>query len=569
MDKYNALTSCLGKYINFVFLLMILYSCEGGDMHRQLVKADSLMNDHTDSAYKILCKIDSSRISSDADMAYYGLLVTQVKYKKEKKVYTDLLSRSIDYYNQYSNPSLLQRSYFYRGAVNEDNKGSLKESILDYKRAEKLIEKTNDTILNLRIYENLSVANYMNVLSAEALKYAKKELYLADKIKDKSWIISAMCNVSSAMFINNQKDSARIYSKRLESIIPEDTIDPDIAATYNNIAFLYMEKPFRNVKLAEHYLIQSLKCWYSDASYLLLSELYFDSGRKKTAFQMIDTLLKKNNREISVAVYDDVSKFYERIGDYRNAYSVRLKYEEAKDSVEDTIEANNLTELQMKYDNEVVKNKRKEDQSQFLIIILSVTLCSSILFIFLTWLLRKKSMRIRRYENLLKTTNNKIERLKSDNSKSIEEKSHELNDIIKSKQNDIDILNMKLTNVSDETAYYTSVLQSTRRGLSTLFYIMRDEDVSQLGKKDREDFIDCYKILDSDFLEKLEHLNGNKLTVQEELFCILYRMDKDSVKIKKILCMSDDAFRKTKSRTLRKLNIEESMKIFCDKMGLN
>lgn len=138
------------------------------------------------------------------------------------------------------------------------SKGSLKESILDYKRAEKLIEKTNDTILNLRIYENLSVANYMNVLSAEALKYAKKELYLADKIKDKSWIISAMCNVSSAMFINNQKDSARIYSKRLESIIPEDTIDPDIAATYNNIAFLYMEKPFRNVKLAEHYLIQSL-----------------------------------------------------------------------------------------------------------------------------------------------------------------------------------------------------------------------------------------------------------------------------------------------------------------------
>ncbi len=71
---------------------------------------------------------------------------------------------------------------------------------------EKLIEETNDTILNLRIYENLSAANYMNVLSSEALKYAKKELYLADKIKDKSWIISAMCNLSSAMYINKEKD---------------------------------------------------------------------------------------------------------------------------------------------------------------------------------------------------------------------------------------------------------------------------------------------------------------------------------------------------------------------------
>jgi hypothetical protein len=560
---------CQRKYAYLVFLVVIICGCRQSGKHRLLIRADSLMNDHTDSAYKILCGIDSSKISSDEDMAYYDLLITQVKYKKDQTVHTDLLTRSINYYKQHNNPDLLQRSYFYRGAVNEENKGSLKKSTFDYKRAEKLIEETNDTILDLRIYENLSVANYMDVLSAEALKYAKKELYLADKIKDKSWIISALSNVSSAMYINEEKDSAMIYSKRLESIIPKDTIDPYLAATYNNIAFSYIEKPFRNAKLAEHYLIQSLKCRYSDASYLLLSELYFDSGRKKTAFQMIDTLLKKNNTEISVAVYDDVSKFYERIGDYENAYTVRLKYEEVMDSIEDAIEADNLTELQMKYDNEVVKNKREEDRSQFLIILLSGTLFSSILFIILTWLLRKKNIRIRRYENLLKVTNDKIECLKSDNSKSIEEKSHELNDIIKSKQKIINKLNMKLMNVSDKTVYYTSILQSARRGLSTLFYIMRDEDVSQLGKKDREDFITCYKIIDSDFLDKLDHLDENKLTVQEELFCILYRMDKDSTKIKKILCMSDDAFRKTKSRTLKKLHIDLSLKAFCDKISIN
>lgn len=125
MKKYHSPIFIAQNYINIIFALAILCSCQGGYMHRQLVQADSLMNDHTDSAYKILCKIDSSRISSDADMAYYGLLVTQVKYKKEKKVYTELISRSIDYYRQHSNPSLLQRSYFYRGAVNEDNKGPL------------------------------------------------------------------------------------------------------------------------------------------------------------------------------------------------------------------------------------------------------------------------------------------------------------------------------------------------------------------------------------------------------------------------------------------------------------
>src|SRR5574344_75609 len=568
MKKYHSPIFIAQNYINLIFALAILCSCQGGYMHRQLVQADSLMNDHTDSAYKLLCKIDSSRIPSDADMAYYGLLVTQVKYKKEKKVYTDLISRSIDYYRQHSNPSLLQRSYFYRGAVNEDNKGPLKESILDYKQAEKLIEETNDTILDLRIYDNLSVTNYNKISSTEALKYAKKELYLADKIKDKSWVISGLTHVSSGMFLNKKKDSAMIYLRKLKSIIPKDTRDPYLATVFNTIAYIYMEKHFKDPKLAEHYLIQSLKCQYSDAPYLLLSELYFDSNRKKTSFHMIHTLLKKNSTEINAAIYDDVSKFYGRIGDYRNAYSVRLKYEKELDSVEYTIETDNLTELQMKYDNEVVKNKRKEDQSQFLIIILSITLFSTILFIALTWLLRKKSIRIQRYESQLKITKDKIERLKSDNNKSIEEKSHELNDIIKSKQNVIDRLNMKLTKVSSETAYYTSILQSARRGLSTLFYIMYDKKISQLRKKEREDFIICYKILDSDFLDKLEHLDENKLTVQEELFCILYRMDKDSTKIKNILCMSDEAFRKTKSRTLKKLYTDASMKPFCDKMSL-
>lgn len=247
MKNYHSPIFIAQNYINIIFALAILCSCQGGYMHRQLVQADSLMNDHTDSAYKILCKIDSSRISSDEDMAYYGLLVTQVKYKKEKKVYTDLISRSIDYYRQHSNPSLLQRSYFYRGAVNEDNKGPLKESILDYKRAEKLIEETNDTILDLRIYDNLSVTNYNKISSTEALKYAKKELYLADKIKDKSWVISGLTHVSSGMFLNKKKDSAMIYLRKLESIIPKDTIDPYLATVFNTIAYIYIWKSLSRI----------------------------------------------------------------------------------------------------------------------------------------------------------------------------------------------------------------------------------------------------------------------------------------------------------------------------------
>ena len=93
MKKHYSPIFIAQNYINLIFALVFLSSCQRGALHRQLVQADSLMNDHTDSAYTILCRIDSSRISSDADMAYYGLLVTQVKYKKEEKVYTNLLSR--------------------------------------------------------------------------------------------------------------------------------------------------------------------------------------------------------------------------------------------------------------------------------------------------------------------------------------------------------------------------------------------------------------------------------------------------------------------------------------------
>src|SRR5574344_257157 len=178
------------KLLLLLGILSLLVSCGHRDYDHRLVAADSLMESKPDSAYALLVKIDTAELSTDADRAYYGLLYTQARYKTDKPAKSETLTQSINYYKQHDNPKLLQRCYYYRGAVNEENNGLIKNSILDYKRAEKLIGQTHDSILSLRIYDNLSVSNYSNLLSDEALYYARKEDRKSTRLNSSHQIIS-------------------------------------------------------------------------------------------------------------------------------------------------------------------------------------------------------------------------------------------------------------------------------------------------------------------------------------------------------------------------------------------
>ena len=104
----------LGYFL--LFYIIVLAGCNRQTGYeRLLVEADSLMEQHTDSALRLLESIpDVMDKSDDASRAYYTLLLTQARYKCYQPVPADSLMRSaVRYYEQSDNPSLLCRAYYY------------------------------------------------------------------------------------------------------------------------------------------------------------------------------------------------------------------------------------------------------------------------------------------------------------------------------------------------------------------------------------------------------------------------------------------------------------------------
>ena len=104
---------------NLLLLIVtaILFGCKQNNGDIELLShADSIMEQHPDSALLLLQSIGDTIDFREAQRAYYLLLLTQAEYKCDTIQTVDtLLDYSINHYRKTSNESLLARSLYYRG----------------------------------------------------------------------------------------------------------------------------------------------------------------------------------------------------------------------------------------------------------------------------------------------------------------------------------------------------------------------------------------------------------------------------------------------------------------------
>ena len=95
-------------------LTALLAACtEKTDYNTLLVRADSLMNLHPDSALNILESISTESLKTKADRAYYALLLTQAR-DKNYIVQTDdsLIRIAVRYYDSMRDNRMQARAYY-------------------------------------------------------------------------------------------------------------------------------------------------------------------------------------------------------------------------------------------------------------------------------------------------------------------------------------------------------------------------------------------------------------------------------------------------------------------------
>jgi tetratricopeptide (TPR) repeat protein len=198
-----------------IISICVISSCSTrGSYNATLCRADSLMNDHPDSAYAILQK--ASNQDNKRDRAYYDLLITEAKYKVYIPATSDsLINVAVDYFSDNKDREKNTRAMIYKGAVMSEL-GNAEEAMKWYKRAESNAAK--DDYYNLgyskmriaELYQNQFIADSTAILKyKEALPYFNRLSNVNYQLKCLGEIggIYRKFNDDSALEMHNSQNS--------------------------------------------------------------------------------------------------------------------------------------------------------------------------------------------------------------------------------------------------------------------------------------------------------------------------------------------------------------------------
>lgn len=193
----------------------LLSGCSLLHPHRaELHEADSIIEEHPDSAFRIVDNINLRELSGDADIALYGLLRTEAAYRCYQPAHSDsLIERSIEYFSRKRDIPRLVRSYFYKGITTYDNNHN--KALECIKKAETLAKKLNDNTLNHKIYEGLVMINDRAKCYEMMLKYAKLSLECSQRDSRPYWMAYSLMHVANSFMCLDKDDSARIYADKI------------------------------------------------------------------------------------------------------------------------------------------------------------------------------------------------------------------------------------------------------------------------------------------------------------------------------------------------------------------
>jgi len=168
------------KLISFILTILagcMFAGCGGRKVNNMLAHADSLISkEQDDSAMAVLEKMGEKGLIDEGDIAYYNLLMTQVRYRLYLPPLPDstMINKSIEYFKGNGKDNeMLTRSYYYKGVTDEE-RGNVKSAILNLKNAENSVRETINDELENKIFNSIAFINYRNNEYSLALEYGKK-----------------------------------------------------------------------------------------------------------------------------------------------------------------------------------------------------------------------------------------------------------------------------------------------------------------------------------------------------------------------------------------------------------
>lgn len=338
-------------------------------------------------------------------------------------------------------------------------------------------------------HENLGYVYLFKKTYGKAREHFGQALSLRielEQLNEAAELASHMGKIASDM---GDSDGALAYYNQSLDLNSSMQDVQNIAKDYNNIALVFWNQAKTNTFDREELLEEAIDANKSAfkirsqmgnslalaESYQNFGSIYTDMGEKAKAIENLEQsakILRDLGAEPgSQFIYQNISKAYERLGDFKSAYKYQLAYSKNKEVIFNKEKSTALLELTTKYDSQFAAEKQKqkiadlEQEQAFSAKISKFLMALVALGLLLIGVLYNSYRLKKRDNNLLRAKNEEIRRQKAE----IDEKNEELNE----KNASLDVLNQKLVK---EMAERESIEQSSfarERFLATMSHEMR------------------------------------------------------------------------------------------------
>jgi hypothetical protein len=297
------------KFLLSTFILLIIVSCGQRDSSYSSVidKAGSLLEEYPDSALTILYWLNEKDLS-DPEKALYNLTKSAAFYESNIKQSDLAITRAISFYEKKKDKERLMQSYYYMGAISEDN-GDVMQAQNYLLKALDIAESFENDLFQGRINDHIGKLYVRQEMYENSIPYFKKAISVSRKEGD------------SELLAYSLRDLARAYSCLNGSI--------DSALVAYEEAFALSNDKMRLSMLSEMGSLYT-KLGEYDKAYVLLQQALANEESledKNSVYISYGALLFEVNRLDSARYYMNEVLFSTKIDAIQEAYNYLILIE--------------------------------------------------------------------------------------------------------------------------------------------------------------------------------------------------------------------------------------------------
>ena len=329
-----------------------------------LTQAEKVMYTAPDSALHLL---EGLRPPKEREQrATWALLLAQARYKTNKKQSDSLVNAAYDYFEKTDDVGRKALALYLKGSMADEAK-HINEAQAFYLKAKENIDKTEDLRLKFLIDSHLCNLYAYQGLKNYALTYIEEAQQYAQQLGDTAYLLSAYLFEARvhSMKPYDEKKVIYYYKKGIELA--------KVCNNWKNLERMTWEladfyNTTKQYKAALEMAYHGLKLYGKDnpcpaRSYGIMGKIYSELGVADSAtFYLQKAIHSTKNTNIKGNAYDYLQRMYGKMGRYKEAWQTCKQTLYLYDSIRLAERAEELIEMQAKYDQQEIIIERNHLQ---------------------------------------------------------------------------------------------------------------------------------------------------------------------------------------------------------------